>query len=62
MLELKIMVFLFSLAVIDVFREAFAFFLAFRQDRKLEISLTRKILLFASLAFISTIIATGFTL
>ena len=62
MVALKIMMFLLFLSIVDVVKEAFAFFLAFRTERKLELTLARKILLAVSIAYIFTIIFTGFGL
>lgn len=62
MISLKIMMFVFFLAIVEVVREILAFVLAFVGNKKLEMTTTRKILLAVSIAFICTIIFTGFRL
>lgn len=57
----KIMVFMLMLAIINVCKEAFSFMVAWKKDESMGLTSKRKYILSVSIAYILTIIFTGFS-
>lgn len=56
---IKLMVFILVFSVLNILRETFFFFKAFKDGKKLEITKNRVLMLALSLSFIITVLFTG---
>lgn len=59
MITLKITVFILSLSILNVIKEGFSVYSAYKNERKYEASPVRNVLTMASLSYIITLIACG---
>lgn len=58
----KIMFFFLMMSILVVFREGFAFVIAWMKDTKMEMTTKRMVILASAISYILTIIFTGFKL
>ncbi len=60
MIVTKILIFILMMAILNVLKEAFRFYVAFSSQQKYESSVLRSVITMLSIAYILTIIFCGF--